>query len=422
MNIASNRRILVVDDSPSIHHDFRKILEGVPPGEILDPAELELFAMPLRGEAFELDSAYQGQDAVAMVEAALQGNQPYAMAFVDVRMPPGWDGVETVERLWQVDPQLQVVICTAYSDHLWEEVLARLDVQDRLLIVKKPFDMIEVSQLARTLTAKWSMARHANAQLNALETAVQSLRVTEAALRHSNRELEAFAHSMSHDLRSPLTVMSAFSTLLAAELEGIPGAKAKHYLERITHSAAQGEQFIEGLLSLTRIARADLSIQPVDLSALAADLVEEIRRAAPNRAVEITIEPGLTAPADPLLLRIALRELLDNAWKFTGRVRQPKIEVGGMQGEYGTTVFYVRDNGSGFDMAYADRLFRAFQRLHPSTDFPGNGIGLVRASRVMARHGGRVWSGSAVDQGSTFYFTLPGPGDMQPQAGAIQER
>jgi light-regulated signal transduction histidine kinase (bacteriophytochrome) len=147
-----------------------------------------------------------------------------------------------------------------------------------------------------------------------------------------------------------------------------------------------------------------------------------MRRAAPERTVDITIQPGLVAPADSLLIRIALKELLDNAWKFTGRIDQPKIEVGSMQGEPGLTVFYVRDNGSGFDMAYADRLFRTFQRLHPTKDFPGNGIGLVRASRVIARHGGRVWTGSAVDQGSTFYFTLPGPGAMQPAGPGLQER
>jgi two-component system NtrC family sensor kinase len=164
----NNRRILLIDDMPSIHSDFRKILSPRPPANGLDDAESALFgqAQERPQESFETDSAHQGREGLAMVEAALLAQRPYAMAFVDMRMPPGWDGVETVERLWQVDPQLQVVICTAYSDHPWEEVLARLDVRDRLLIVKKPFDMIEVSQLARTFTAKWSLARQAAAQVN----------------------------------------------------------------------------------------------------------------------------------------------------------------------------------------------------------------------------------------------------------------
>jgi two-component system, NtrC family, sensor kinase len=407
MNPPRNRRVLVIDDAPSIHQDFRKILESPPGGADLDETESELFGLAARPHGFEVDSAYQGREGLRMVEAALGQGRPYAMAFVDMRMPPGWDGVETVERIWQADPHLQIVICTAYSDHPWDEVLARLDVQDRLLIVKKPFDMIEVSQLARTLTAKWSLARQAAAQVNALERNVQNLRVTEAALRHSNHELEAFAHSVSHDLRSPLTVMSAFSSLLAAELEDIPGGKARHYLDRIRNSAAVSEQLIEGLLSLTRIARAGMSIERIDLSALARQLLETMVRVAPQRRVEVTIEPGLVACADPLLIQMALKELLENAWKFTGGVEPARIEFGRAPGEDDPAVFYVRDNGNGFDMAYADKLFHTFQRLHPTDQFPGNGIGLVRASRVIARHGGRVWAGSAINQGSTFYFTLP---------------
>lgn len=182
-----NRRILLVDDMPSIHEDFRKILDpacgrAVAPqaADELDALEMALFADTATvppspsPDRLEIDSALQGREALAMVQSACAAGRPYAMAFVDMRMPPGWDGVETIERLWQEDPRLQVVICTAYSDYAWEEVLARLDVRDRLLILKKPFDAIEVSQLARTLCAKWQSARQIEQHTRTLEAEVRA--------------------------------------------------------------------------------------------------------------------------------------------------------------------------------------------------------------------------------------------------------
>uniref|UniRef100_UPI003FA70736 ATP-binding protein n=1 Tax=Polaromonas sp. TaxID=1869339 RepID=UPI003FA70736 len=192
MNPLQNQRILLIDDMPSIHEAFHKILTATPASSELDDAEAAVFGQvaPPSSPAcygFELDSAYQGLDGVAKVEAAVQAGHPYAMAFVDMRMPPGWDGVETVERLWRIDPLVQIVICTAYSDYSWEEVLARLDVRDRLLILKKPFDIIEIGQLARTLTVKWELARQAALQMNSLEEAVQdrtkALHASESQLR-----------------------------------------------------------------------------------------------------------------------------------------------------------------------------------------------------------------------------------------------
>jgi PAS domain S-box-containing protein len=175
VNAVDNRRILLIDDTPAIHEDFRKIL--VEKGGEADLNELEttLFgakpvAAPVR---FELDSAFQGEEGLALLAAARERGEPYALAFVDMRMPPGWDGVETIEHLWREDPRLQVVICTAYSDYSWEEVLERLEVGDRLLVLKKPFDAVEVSQLAKTLTAKWQLARQAELKLAALEEAVR---------------------------------------------------------------------------------------------------------------------------------------------------------------------------------------------------------------------------------------------------------
>ncbi|HTD28748.1 MAG TPA: PAS domain-containing protein, partial [Xanthomonadaceae bacterium] len=174
MNQSENRRILLVDDTPAIHEDYRKILAGDAAASDLDEAELSLFGGSTHTAAinFELDSAYQGAEASDKVGASLLANRPYAMAFVDMRMPPGWDGVETIEHLWQEDPELQIVICTAYSDYSWREVLSRLDVRDRLLILKKPFDAIEVYQFASALTTKWEMTKQAAFKMSSLEEAV----------------------------------------------------------------------------------------------------------------------------------------------------------------------------------------------------------------------------------------------------------
>jgi diguanylate cyclase (GGDEF)-like protein/PAS domain S-box-containing protein len=176
MNTLQNRRILLIDDMPAIHQDFRKILAGAPLTPGLDETEAALFGARTRTRpiCFEIDSAYQGREGLAKVQSALETGRPYAMAFVDIRMPPGWDGVETIEQLWRQDPLLQIVICTAYSDTAWEEILERLDVGDRLLILKKPFDAIEVFQLASALTAKWEMSRQAALQMADLEAAIQA--------------------------------------------------------------------------------------------------------------------------------------------------------------------------------------------------------------------------------------------------------
>jgi diguanylate cyclase (GGDEF)-like protein/PAS domain S-box-containing protein len=175
MKSRANRRILLVDDTAAIHEDFRKVLAAAVPNSDLDEDERILFGTPTSATSihFDLDSAYQGAEALAKVQASLLADLPYAVAFVDMRMPPGWDGVETVERLWQADPALQIVFCTAYSDYSWTEVLTRLDVQDRLLILKKPFDAIEVYQLANALTTKWEMTRQAAFKLSSLAEAVE---------------------------------------------------------------------------------------------------------------------------------------------------------------------------------------------------------------------------------------------------------
>ena len=187
MNAQQNRRVLLVDDMPAIHEDYLKSLGGAASSG-LDEDEALLFGAPARANAirFETDSAYQGAEAVDKVRAAVQQSRPYAVAFIDMRMPPGMDGVETIERLWQEDPGLQIVLCTAYSDHSWSEVLRRLNVRDRPLILKKPFDAIEVYQLASALTAKREMAKQMSFRTSVLEQVVEE---RTAELRKANEQL-----------------------------------------------------------------------------------------------------------------------------------------------------------------------------------------------------------------------------------------
>lgn len=223
----------------------------------------------------------------------------------------------------------------------------------------------------------------------------------------ANRELESFCYSVSHDLRLPLRSMNGFSELLISDYGGKLDDRARSYLDRIEVACRRMGRLIDDLLSLTRYTRQKMVLERVDLGGIAADVVEELRAEHPERTVEVTIDADLvaTTEGDGTLLRVLLRSLLSNAWKFSVSRDPARIEVGSyMDGP--ERVYFVRDNGCGFDMAYADKLFRIFNRLHTAEEFEGTGIGLATVQRVVMRHGGRVWAEGAPDRGATFYFTL----------------
>ncbi|MGQ2979967.1 MAG: PAS domain-containing protein, partial [Polaromonas sp.] len=234
---------------------------------------------------------------------------------------------------------------------------------------------------------------------------ITELKAVETALRISNSELEAFSYSVSHDLRAPLNTVDGFSRLLAKELGHSQSDRTTHYLSRIQAGVTQMGQLIEGLLSLAHVTRQALRVEPVNLSQLAREVLDSLRAHSPGRHADITVAPDLRAQGDTRLLRAVMENLLGNAWKFSERRERATIEVGWSAGQQ---AFFVRDNGAGFDMAYANKLFGTFQRLHGSTEFAGTGIGLATVARVIARHGGRIWAEAAPDQGATFYFVLPG--------------
>ncbi|WP_158623682.1 PAS domain S-box protein [Corallococcus llansteffanensis] len=222
-----------------------------------------------------------------------------------------------------------------------------------------------------------------------------------AELQEANAQLEAFSYSVSHDLRAPLRGIDGFLRLVEEDVAGALSERGRGYLGRVRAAAGRMGQLIDDLLKLSRLSRTPLERGDVDVSAVAASVVDELRAREPTRGVEVSLEPGLRARADSRLLRVAFENLLGNAWKFTGRRKTGHIQVGRLDG-----AFFVRDDGAGFDMAYRDKLFAPFQRLHDAAEYPGTGIGLATVQRIVRRHGGRLWTEAAVDQGATFYFTL----------------
>lgn len=224
-------------------------------------------------------------------------------------------------------------------------------------------------------------------------------------LEAANKELEAFSYSVSHDLRAPLRSIRGFSEVLLERYGGQLDTRGQEFLKRTCDSCAHMDRLIDDLLKLSRVNRSELQYADVDLSAVAESLFAEIRKTEANRDVEFRVAPGLVARGDERLLRLALDNLLRNAWKFTRDQPRPVIEFGQIgEPDY---PFFVRDNGAGFDMAYAARLFGVFQRLHTASEFPGTGVGLATVQRIINRHGGRTWGEGVVDQGAAFFFTLP---------------
>jgi signal transduction histidine kinase len=233
----------------------------------------------------------------------------------------------------------------------------------------------------------------------------ESLRRNAAELLAANTELDAFAYSVSHDLRAPLRSIDGFSQILLEDYAARLDEAGQDSLRRVRAATQRMGTLIDDLLKLARVTRTEIRAEAVDLSDMARDIAAELQRATPERQVEFAIAPQLKARGDPRLLRVVLDNLLRNSWKYTAKQARPRIEFGSVE-ENGGHAFMVRDNGAGFDMKYADKLFGVFQRLHSAADFEGTGIGLATVRRIINRHGGRIWAEGAVDQGATFYFTL----------------
>jgi signal transduction histidine kinase len=238
-----------------------------------------------------------------------------------------------------------------------------------------------------------------------LEQRNEALRHNATQLLAANSELDAFAYSVSHDLRAPLRSIDGFSQVLLEDYGAKLDDAGRDSLHRVRTASQRMATLIDDLLKLARVTRAEMRTEPVDLTHMAHEIVADIQRATPERQVEFAIASGLATRGDSRLLRVALENLLRNSWKYTGKQAQPRVEFTAVD-QNGDRVFVVKDNGAGFDMKYADKLFGVFQRLHSTAEFEGTGVGLATVRRIINRHGGRIWAEGAIDQGATFYFTL----------------
>lgn len=385
------KRILTVDDSLTYLHEV---------------------AAELREEGYDVVPARSGEEALELLSV-----QTVDCILLDLVMP-GLSGQETCRRIkgtavWRDIP---LIMHTALEeqDAMIEGINAGADdyiakssdlevlrARVRAQLRRKQFED-ENRSIREQLLQKELEVAAANSARELAETRATFVE----ELKQKNSELEAFSYSVSHDLRAPLRSIDGFSQLLLEGYSSKIDDKGQDYLRRVCESAQRMGELIDDLLSLSRVSRSELKRDQIDLSSIARVVFEELKKKDPERHMELRAAKQLLADADGRLIRIAFENLLGNAWKFTTNVLDAWIEIGSEQMQEGT-VFFIRDNGAGFDMNYAENLFRPFQRLHSESEFPGTGIGLATVHRIINRHGGRIWAKGAVREGATFYFTIP---------------
>lgn len=430
---SQKNRILVVDDNPAIHQDYRKLLTASDEGD-LTQAEMDLFgetsaALPGATAAteYQIDSAYQGEEALALVEKAMEEGCPYRMAFVDIRMPPGWDGIDTIERLWKVDPQLEVVICSAYSDYSWRQIVNRLGRTDQFLVLRKPFDAIEVRQLALSLTAKSALRDVQLRHMEKLARVVNERTRAISAAESASRAKSNFLANMSHEIRTPLNGVTGMLELLSSTTLN---EQQLRYVQGAQSSADCLMSLINGILDFSKIEQGMLELDPVDfdLHRLIHDVADIMAPAARKSGLEIVCELSPDLPkwvsADHDRLRQILLNLVSNAVKFTEKGRV-SIEAQKQYTDIGDLMvrIAVSDTGIGIPVDRRHRLFKLFSQVDGSTTrrFGGTGLGLALCKKLVELFGGEIGVESESEKGSTFWFTiaLQPPSEEHPEEKVV---
>ncbi len=347
----------------------------------------------LRDQGYVTDGFTSGLTALQEVSP-----KRYDLLLTDLMMP-GMDGITFLQAALQRDPDLIGILMTGAGTISSAVEAMKAGAFDYLL---KPFTLAALLPVvARALSVR--NLRLENAALQ------RGMRERTEELEVANRELEAFSYSASHDLHAPLRSINIYSSILEEDHGAAMDDDARKILGRIRANALRMGQLISDLLVLSRMSRSSLAIEAVDLSALANEVIASLRELEPQRQAEVTIANGISVRGDRGLLRVLLDNVVGNAWKYSGKHPAPRIEVGIMPTAHHPRTIFVRDNGAGFDMANAENLFAPFHRMHRAEDFPGSGIGLSIVARIIQRHGGRIWAESAVNEGSTFFFTLETP-------------
>lgn len=384
------KRILVVDDSETY---------------------LQMMGLTLRNEGYDVVLARSGEQALEMLSV-----QTVDCMLLDLVMP-GMSGKETCLRI-KAAPILRdvpLIIVTSMEDR--DAMIESLGIgADDYIGKSADFDVLKARVRAQIRRKQFEdenrhireeLLRHemAAAEARAAREVAEAKAAMSEELENKNRELEAFSYSVSHDLRAPLRGIDGFSQMLLEEYHDQIDETGQGYLTTIRKGAQKMGALIDDLLRLSKVSRGELKKKPVDLSQTAREVVDGLRLAEPDRAVEVIVTDGMVVDADASLLGIVLQNLVSNAWKFSKNKASARIEVG-VRNEMDRTVYFVSDNGAGFDMAYAAKLFTPFQRLHSESEFPGTGIGLAIVQRVIHRHGGRIWAESTLGEGAAFCFTL----------------